>query len=97
MKRTEIIEGIKVTVISKSRLIFCDYIALHWLVPKNELPKKFRGKIPLNEIWMRDNIFNDRLCYNRTMIHERAELARMFRGMTYKKAHKWAEMIDGFW
>ena len=67
------------------------------MMPKNELPVRFRGKIPKNQIWIREDIFNDKWCYNRTMIHETAELKRMLKGMKYKEAHKWAEMADGFW
>jgi hypothetical protein len=82
----------------KSEQILGDYICLHGLVPNNELPKKLRGKIPKNEIWIREDVWNDRLRRNAVIIHEKAELSRMVnKGMTYKKAHKWAEGIDGCW
>jgi len=81
----------------KSRKILGEYVCLHGLVPKNELPKKLRGKIPKNEIWIREDIWEDRLARNLTLLHEKVELQHMKNGLTYKKAHKWAESADGFW
>ena len=81
----------------KSRKILGEYTCLHGLVPKNELPKKLRGKIPKNEIWIRKDIWDDRLARNLTLLHEKVELQHMANGLTYKKAHKWAEVADGFW
>jgi hypothetical protein len=43
----------------KSRKVMGDYICLHGLVPKQELPKKLRGKIPKKEIWMREQTTNE--------------------------------------
>jgi len=82
----------------KSKTVMGDYIALHGLVPLNELPKKLRGKIPKNEIWIREDIYNNKIKKNLTLIHERTELQHMIvGGLTYKQAHKWAETADGFW
>ena len=81
----------------KSRKVLGDYVCLHGLVPGNELPKKLRGKIPKNEIWIREDIWEDKLARNLTLLHEKTELQYMKRGLCYKKAHKWAESADGFW
>lgn len=85
-------------VISKPRSLMGDYTCLHSLVPKNELPKRLRNKIPPHQIWMRDDIYNDSIKRNITLFeHEQPELERMLKGMKYKSAHEWAEMVDGFW
>lgn len=91
--------NIIVTVKSKSRNILGDNVCLHGRLPLNELPKHLRGKIPKNDIWMRDDIYNDTIKRNMTLYeHELPELELMInKGMKYKPAHKWAEMIDGFW
>lgn len=81
----------------KTRSVMGDYVALHGLVPGNELPKKLRGKIPKNEVWIRKDIWDDRIARNLTLIHEKTELKYMKQGLTYKKAHKWAETADGCW
>lgn len=75
-----------------------DYIALHGFVPKNELPKKLRGKIPKNEIWIRKDVWNEsRLRRNMILRHEKVELDHMLNGgLNYKQAHTWAESADGF-
>ena len=83
--------------IIKPKQIMGDYICLHWLVPGNELPKRLRNKIPKNEVWIRRDIWNNKLRRNATIMHEEAELERMINGgLTYKQAHAWAEIVDGF-
>jgi hypothetical protein len=72
-----------------------DYIALHGLVPGNELPKSLRGKIPKGEIWIREDVWQNRIRRNFIILHEEAEISRMKKGMKYKEAHKWAEITDG--
>lgn len=84
-------------IVVKSRAVLGDYVCLHGLVPGNELPKKLRGKIPKNQIWIRKDIWDDRIKRGLTLKHEKVELERMASGSTYKVAHKWAEMADGFW
>jgi hypothetical protein len=37
-----------------------DYIALHGLVPENEMPEHLRYKIPKDEIWMRTDVYNNK-------------------------------------
>jgi hypothetical protein len=98
------INGHTITVISKSNKVMHDYVCLHFLVPNNQMPKHLRGKIPQYEIWMREDIYNDKIKCNLTLMHETAELKRMIHGMKYKtrkckldSAHEWGEMADGFW
>ncbi len=85
-------------VLSKSRKIMGDYIALHGWVPQNELPVHLRHKIPENEIWMRANVYNDPMRRRRILTHEHHELALMVGySMSYKDAHKRAEFVEHFW
>ena len=94
----------RIKVIPKSRKILGENVALHWLVPNNEMPQHLRGKIPKYQIWMREDIYNDKIKRNLTLMHEEAELKRMMTGMKYKirkckldSAHEWGEIADGFW
>lgn len=81
---------------SKSSSIMKDYIALHGLVPKNELPHHLRERIPADEIWVRNNIYQNKSDMNKITIHESVELFCMVTlGMTYKPAHNIAEVADG--
>jgi hypothetical protein len=70
-----------------------DYIALHGLLPKNELPENMRGKIPKDEIWMRQDVFENPERRERILQgHEKYELSLMeTEGQTYKQAHREAE------
>lgn len=88
---------IKIIVKRKSVSIMGDYKALHWLVPNNELPHRLRnGKIPKNEVWIREDLYDDRIMKNITMIHEKTELNYMInKGYKYKRAHALAEVADG--
>jgi hypothetical protein len=52
-------ETIPFVVKVKPRSVMGDYIALHGLVPQNELPLNLRHKIPADEIWIREDIYND--------------------------------------
>lgn len=84
------------TVRTKSKKIMGDYIALHGKVPQNELPEHLRGGvIPEDEIWMRRNIYDDKQRRNKILDHEECELNLMInQGMTYKKAHSIATMME---
>lgn len=80
----------------KSAKTMGDYIALHGLVPNNELPVHLRQKIPRNEIWIRSDVYNNKKRRNQILGHEECELFLMMdAGLTYKKAHtraiKWEE------
>lgn len=82
-------------VIVKSNEEMGDYIALHGLVPQNELPVHMRHKIPENEIWIRENVYGDINRRRSILAHEYAELDLMVtKGISYKEAHKQAEFIE---
>lgn len=75
-----------------------DYIALHGLLPENELPVRFRHKIPENEIWIRKNVYDNPRRRERILQgHEKFELELMeTKGLTYKQAHgraQWHEKV----
>jgi hypothetical protein len=72
-----------------------DYIALHGLVPQNELPLRLRSRIPENEIWIRENVYADHERRKSILAHEYAELDLMITyGITYKEAHEKAEFFE---
>ena len=73
-----------------------DYIALHGLLPENELPVSLRHKIPENEIWIRKNVYDDPKRRERILQgHEKFELKLMeTKGLTYKQAHKRAQFHE---
>ena len=82
----------------KSQKTMGDYIALHGLVPKNELPARLRGKIPKNEVWVRKDCVDTSLKARKLLTHEQHELKLMTRkGMKYKKAHEKANKREVFW
>jgi hypothetical protein len=82
-------------VIVKSNGEMGEYIALHGLVPQNELPLHLRHKIPENEIWMREDIYNDVSRRREILAHEYAELDLMMTyAITYKEAHAQAEFFE---
>jgi hypothetical protein len=81
----------------KSTTVMKDYIALHGLLPNNELPKKLRGKIPKDEIWIREDVYDNKFRLPWIKFHEVVETNIMKTGKSYKYAHKWAEIADGFW
>jgi hypothetical protein len=85
--------SIPFAVIIKPRSVMGDYIALHGLVPQNELPKNLRHKIPNNEIWIREDVYNDPERRERILKgHEKFEISLMeTQCLTYKKAHEKAE------
>lgn len=74
-----------------------EYIALHGLLPNNELPKRLRGRIPKNEVWIREDVYNNKFRYPWIKYHESVEIKLMKDGKNYKDAHKWAELADGYW
>ena len=82
-------EEVPFTVKVKPRSVMGDYIALHGLLPKNELPEHLRHKIPENEIWIRKDVYDDPKRRERVLQgHEKFELELMERrGLTYKQAH----------
>jgi hypothetical protein len=82
-------------VIVKSNEEMGDYIALHGLVPQNELPVHLRYKIPENEIWIRENVYANIERRRSILAHEYAELDLMIsHAMTYKEAHEHAEFFE---
>lgn len=80
----------------KPQSVMGDYIALHGLLPENELPVSLRHKIPENEIWIRKNVYNDPKRRERILQgHEKFELELMeTKGMTYKQAHERAQFHE---
>jgi hypothetical protein len=82
-------------VIIKSNEEMGEYIALHGLVPQNELPVHLRYKIPENEIWIRENVYADIERRRSILAHEYAELDLMIsHAMSYKEAHEHAEFFE---
>jgi hypothetical protein len=82
----------------KSNKVMGDYICLHGLVPKNELPVRFRGKIPKDEIWIRKNVYENKKRRKAIMEHEKRELDLMcFYGHNYPEAHKKAQIREKLW
>jgi hypothetical protein len=82
----------------KPRSVMGDYIALHGLVPTNELPKRLRGKIPSNEVWVRRDCVDTPLKVRKLLTHEEHELRLMTRqGLKYKAAHAKANIREGLW
>jgi hypothetical protein len=92
-------ETVPFKVVVKSRSVMGDYIALHGLCPQNELPENMRGKIPEDEIWMRQDVFEDPKRRERILQgHEKYELSLMeTEGLTYKQAHRKAELHEKFY
>ena len=80
----------------KPQSVMGDYIALHGLLPENELPVSLRHKIPENEIWIRNNVYDDPKRRERILqVHEKFELELMeTKGLTYKQAHKRAQLHE---
>ncbi len=82
-------------IIVKSNEEMGDYIALHGLVPQNELPVHLRYKIPENEIWIRENVYANVDRRRSILAHEYAELDLMIsHAMSYKEAHEHAEFFE---
>jgi hypothetical protein len=92
-------ETVPFKVVVKPRSVMGDYIALHGLCPQNELPANMRGKIPENEIWMRQDVFENPKRRERILQgHEKYELSLMeTEGLTYKQAHRKAELHEKFY
>ena len=89
-------ESLPFIVKVKPRSVMGDYIALHGLLPENELPVSLRHKIPENEIWIRKNVYDDPKRRERILQgHEKFELELMeTKGMTYKQAHERAQFHE---
>lgn len=82
-------------IVVKSNEEMGDYIALHGLVPQNELPVHLRYKIPENEVWIRENVYADIERRRSILAHEYAELDLMIsHAMSYKEAHEHAEFFE---
>jgi len=80
----------------KNASVMKDYIALHGLVPLNELPMHLRGKIPDDEIWVRTETYENEEKMKSLNTHESVELFCMVAlKMKYKTAHRIAEVADG--
>lgn len=92
-------ETLPFKVVVKPRSVMGDYIALHGLCPQNELPENMRGKIPEDEIWMRQDVYDDPKRRERILQgHEKYELTLMeTEGLTYKQAHRKAELHEKFY
>lgn len=85
-------------VVRKSTEVMGEYIALHGFVPQNELPVHLRNKIPENEIWMREEIYDNLERRKRILTHEFVELDLMITySISYKEAHKRAELFENIW
>lgn len=69
--------------------IIGEYIALHALVPQNELPHTLRGKIPDDKIWIGSDKYTDKEIKD----HESFELVLMDAGLNYKTAHYITEEV----
>ena len=80
-------ETLPFKVVVKPRSVMGDYIALHGLCPQNELPENMRGKIPEDEIWMRQDVYDDPKRRERILQgHEKYELTLMeTEGLTTSK------------
>ena len=89
-------ETLPFKVVVKPRSVMGDYIALHGLLPQNELPESLRHKIPEDEIWMREDVFEDPRRREQILQgHEKYELTLMeTEGLTYKQAHRSAELHE---
>ncbi|HIG99506.1 MAG TPA: hypothetical protein HA258_02890 [Thermoplasmata archaeon] len=82
-------------IVVKSNEEMGEYIALHGLVPQNELPVHLRYNIPENEIWIRKNVYEDIERRRSILAHEYAELDLMIsHAMSYKEAHEHAEFFE---
>ena len=92
-------ETLPFKVVVKPRSVMGDYIALHGLCPQNELPENMRHKIPEDEIWMREDVYDDPKRRERILQgHEKYELTLMeTKGLTYKQAHRRAEVHEKFY
>jgi hypothetical protein len=92
-------ETVPFKVVVKPRSVMGDYIALHGLCPQNELPENMRGKIPEDEIWMRQDVFENPKRRERILQgHEKYELSLMeTEGLTYKQAHRKAQLHEKFY
>ena len=72
----------------KPASVMGDNIALHGLLPLNQLPQHLRGKIPLDEVWVRKDVYARQKRRKQVLGHERRELTLMTQGVPYPKAHK---------
>jgi hypothetical protein len=80
--------------VEKSREVMGDNIALHGLLPNNELPKRLRNKIPPNEVWVRKDKWDTPKKRADLKTHEEAEIQLMKKGVPYKMAHSAANQFE---
>jgi hypothetical protein len=86
--------GIRFVV--KPRSVMRDFIALHWIVPKNEM-RGFKHRIPPKQVWVRSDVWYGTK-HNALIRHELYELMFMIEhGWSYKRAHTEATIEDGAW
>jgi len=104
IKKTVMIGGLlqrrkqKFTIVVKTKKQMGDYVALHGRLGNNELPKKMRGKIPKNQIWMREDIWANKKRRKCIIEHETQELNLMLHyGLNYKEAHNRAQKLEKLW
>ena len=92
-------ETLPFKVVVKPISVMHDYIALHGLCPQNELPENMRYKIPEDEIWMRQDVYDNPKRRERILQgHEKYELSLMeTKGLTYKQAHRRAQLHEKFY
>ena len=86
----------KIKFVVKPRSVLGSFIALHFLVPKNEM-RGFKHRIPKKQVWVRSDVWNG-LHKNALIRHELYELMLMLeQGWSYREAHRVAEIMDGTW
>jgi hypothetical protein len=86
----------KIKFVVKPVSVLGSFIALHYLVPKNEM-KGFKHRIPKKQVWVRSDIWNG-THKNALIRHELYELMMMIEnGYSYREAHRVAEIMDGAW
>jgi hypothetical protein len=81
------VKGFKIVV--KSDEFMKEYVAVHGMLPKNELPRRMK-RIPKNQIWIRSSNYRNEegfTPYSEIVRHESDELKLMHQGLPYKDAH----------
>jgi hypothetical protein len=76
--------------LKKSREVMGDFVALHGRMPLMEQPEQLRGKIPRDEVWIREDHWDD----PGLKTHEKVELNLMDKGLGYKPAHRIANKFE---
>jgi hypothetical protein len=81
-------------IVQKSKRVMGSYVALHGRLPANEMPKRFKGKIPKNEVWVRSDKWNTEEKRIKLKTHEDVELRLMRSGVPYRQAHNVANKFE---